>query len=186
MSETNRWRKLLAALLSLHVFSSSFRGKVDRRANRLMKNFKERPGFQGGTSSSSSPLSQGRTLILGCISPRSPGVSWSNEIFSREGWGAPVSRGIDCSDAAPTDTLPPNAILPSSPLLYLTAVGIKRENDWWRDGVNVAEPPSDRRHAHSADKVEPPAHRGRGCLVTQMEITHKASMQVHCKKKNLI
>lgn len=67
-----------------------------------------------------------------------------------------LSQGESTAVARPqTDTLSPNAILPSSPLLYLSAVGIKRENDWWRDGVNMAESPSDRRHAHSADKVEP-------------------------------
>lgn len=67
-----------------------------------------------------------------------------------------LSQGESTAAARPqSDTLPPNAILPSSQLLYLSAVRIKRENDWWRDGVNMPEPPSDRGHAHSADKVEP-------------------------------
>lgn len=73
--------------------------------------------------------------------------------------GELLSQGESTVAMTPrTDTLPPNAILTSSPLLYLSAVGIKRQNDWWRDGINVAEPPSDRRHVHSADKVS--AHRG--------------------------
>lgn len=64
------------------------------------KTFTATPPSQG-VAQQRSPLPQGRTLILGCISLRLPGVSQSNEIFSREGWGAPVSGGIDCSDAAP-------------------------------------------------------------------------------------
>lgn len=74
--------------------------------------------------------------------------------------GELLSQGESTVAMTPrTDTLPPNVILTSSPLLYLSAAGIKSQNDWWRDGINVAEP-SDRRHVHSADKVS--AHRG-GC-----------------------
>lgn len=75
------------------------------------------------------PLSQGKTLILGCFSPCSLGVSWSNELFSREGYGAPVSRGIDCSGEAPDWHFPTkcNSPIVSSPL---SVCGQNKEGKW--------------------------------------------------------
>lgn len=74
------------------------------------------------------------------------------------------SRGESTAATRPrTDTFPPNAILPTSPRGYLAADGIKRDDEWG-DGVNVAEPPSDSRRAHSLDKVEPRPTGGGGGL----------------------
>lgn len=141
-------------LLELHVFSSFEVPKLDRSSWETLKC---QPGFQGEPQSDPRrprSLSQGRTLILGCISLRSPGVSWSNEIFSRERWGAPLSRG-ESTDLTPSSLSKCNSPVVSSPL---SVAGQNKEGRWLveRDGVNMAKPPppTDRRHAHWADKVE--------------------------------
>lgn len=74
-----------------------------------------------------------------------------------------------------TDTLPPNAILPSSPLLYLSPGGIKRENDWWRDGVKTGD------MLIQLIKSSPGPQR-RGCPVTHMT-THTGKLAGTLLKK---
>lgn len=141
--------------------------------------------FSGRTGSTKrgGPLALGRSpragLSFWAAFPRARRVSAGVMRYLAERDRELLSRGESTAAARPqTDTHPPNAILPSSPLLYLSAVRIKRENDWGRDGVNMAEPPSDRRHAHSADKVEPrPTEEGLSGHTRKH--TH-TSIQVHC------
>lgn len=156
--------------ISCYFFPSTsshrLRGKVDQTGRSAGRKTSNATQISGGSSQrraySKGPLALGPSPRAGlsfwaAFPSRSPGVSWSNEIFSGEGWGAPVSGGIDCSDAALRLTLSPSEMQFSHRRLsfYLSAVRIKRENDCWREGVNMAEPPSDSRHAHPADKVEP-------------------------------
>lgn len=166
MCKTNRWHKLP---LCLHVFWPI--GQSPEKLSMLLLSaaqFSGKTAPPGIEAPSHKPLSQGKTLILGCVSPAC-WVSAGVMRYLTEKDMELLSQGESTAAARPqTDTSPPNAILPSPPLLYLSAVRIKRENDWWRDEVNMAKTSSDRKHAHSADKVEPsPTVR---CLVTRREI----------------
>ena len=124
-------------------------GKVDQAGRSARRKTSNATQISGRSSQrraySKGPLALGPSPRAGlsfwaAFPSRSPGVSWSNEIFSGEGWGAPVSGGIDCSDAAPRLTLSPSEMQFSHRRLsfYLSAVRIKRENDCWRDRVNMA------------------------------------------------
>lgn len=109
--------------------AATFPARARSRPSGRSPPFSGRTGGRGVEAPGPRPLSQGRTLILDCISRRSPGVSWSNEIFSGEGRGAPVSGGIDCSGAAPDWHSPSEC---NSPIVSppLSVGGQNKEGKW--------------------------------------------------------
>lgn len=54
---------------------------------------------------------------------------------------------------------------------------MKRQNVQWRDRVNMAEPPTDRRRAHSADKSGPGLQK-KGSNTRKQTHTHSRK-QIH-------
>lgn len=72
---------------------------------------------------------------------------------------------------------PPNAILPSPPLVYLSPGGIKRENDWWRDGVKTGD------MLIQLIKSSPGPSEGGGCLGAHVT-THAGKHAGILEKKN--